>query len=132
MDYVYLLVVFLVENNKVMCILLDTKNYLMSCAIHGDVMEKEREDGLVERHAYTLLQVYQKNNIKIIKIRNPWSVGECNLNWSDNSLKWKEHPDIAQEVNFTSENDGTFWISWQNFLDIFDEVQIACKSIKTI
>jgi len=110
----------------------DTKNYLMSCAIHGDVMEKKREDGLVERHAYTLLQVYQKNNIKILKIRNPWSTGECNLDWSDNSLKWKEHPDIAQEVKFTSENDGTFWISWQNFLDIFDEVQIACKSLITV
>jgi len=106
----------------------DTKNYLMSCAIHGDIMEKKRDDGLVERHAYSLLHVYQKNNIRLLCIRNPWGAGESTLDWSDSSSKWEEYSEIAKEVNFTADNDGKFWIEWSDFLNIFDEVQIACKS----
>lgn len=107
----------------------DTKNYVMSCAIHGDIMEKKRDDGFIERHAYSLIHVYRKNNIKLICIRNPWGRVESTLDWSDNSRKWEEHIDIAKEVNFTIDDDGKFWVSWEDFLNIFDEVQIACKSL---
>jgi len=62
-------------------------------------------------------------------LRNPWGAGESTLDWSDSSLKWKEYSEIAKEVNFTADNDGKFWIEWSDFLNIFDEVQIACKSL---
>lgn len=107
----------------------DTKNYLMSAAIHGNIMEKKRDDGLIERHAYSLLSVFQKNTIKLLCLRNPWSRGESNLDWSDRSLKWKEFPDIAKDLQYTNDNDGKFWITWEDFCKIFDEVEIACVSM---
>lgn len=107
----------------------DKKNYLMSAAIHGNIMEKKRNDGLIERHAYSLLKVFQKNTIKLVCLRNPWSRGESNLDWSDKSLKWTEFPDIAKDLKYTNDNDGKFWITWEDFSKIFDEVEIACVSM---
>ena len=37
----------------------DSANHLMGASISGSVMEKQREDGLVERHAYSLLSAVQ-------------------------------------------------------------------------
>ena len=37
----------------------DDSNHLMGASISGNVMEKERDGGLVERHAYSLLSAVQ-------------------------------------------------------------------------
>ena len=61
-------------------------------------MEKARSDGLIERHAYSLLQVFEdkSQNIKLVQLRNPWGNGhESLLDWCDSSDKWKQHPDVA-------------------------------------
>lgn len=47
--------------------------------------------GLVTGHAYTLLDVKElSNGVKLAKVRNPWSRGEWNGDWSDNSGKWTD------------------------------------------
>ena len=46
----------------------DNKNYVMAASIHGDEMEKARDDGLIERHAYSLLQVFEEGNIRLVQL----------------------------------------------------------------
>ena len=110
----------------------DKKNYVMSAAIVGDVMEKAREDGLVERHAYTMIQIYHNEDIKLIQLRNPWGNNyEWNGDWSDTSSKWKENPEIALKLHWNNDPDGLFWIDWNHFVNIFHDIQVAAKSMVT-
>ncbi len=104
----------------------DKNCFVMAASIHGNVMEKARKDGLIERHAYSLLRVYEDEKLKLVQLRNPWGNShESNLDWCDSSNKWKEYPDVATKVNWTKDPDGLFWISWNDFISIFDEIQIA-------
>lgn len=122
------------ENDKMFEFLAecDQKNYVMSAAIIGKVMEKAREDGLIERHAYTMIQVYHNENIRLVQLRNPWGNNhEWNGDWSDTSSKWKEHPDIALKLEWNNDPDGLFWIDWNHFVNIFHDIQIAAKSMTT-
>ena len=111
----------------------DNKNYVIAASIHGEEMEKARDDGLIERHAYSLLRVFEEGNIKLVQLRNPWGNShESLLDWCDSSSKWKEHPEIAKKLNWTSDADGLFWISWKDFIQIFDDIQIAAKTMESI
>ena len=102
------------------------KCFVMAASINGNTMEKARKDGLIERHAYSLLRVYEDEKFKLVQLRNPWGNShESNLDWCDSSNKWKEYPQIAQKVNWTNDPDGLFWMSWNDFISIFDEIQIA-------
>ena len=110
----------------------DVSNYVMGASINGDVMEKARSDGLIERHAYSLLQVFEdkSQNIKLVQLRNPWGNGhESLLDWCDSSDKWKQHPDVAEKVHWSSDDDGLFWMCWKDFVRVFDSVEIAAKTM---
>lgn len=110
----------------------DIKNYVMGASISGNVMEKQRDDGLVERHAYSLLSAYEDESIKLVCLRNPWGNEiEWNGDWSDESHMWRKHPDIAQKLDLERKDDGLFWMSWEDFNKTFNEIQICCKSMPT-
>ena len=52
----------------------DADNFIMAASIGGDVMEKPRDDGLVELHAYSLIAVKQlsESGTRLVQARNPW------------------------------------------------------------
>ncbi|CAN0042238.1 unnamed protein product, partial [Laminaria digitata] len=61
----------------------------MCCSIAGDVMEKKRKDGLIENHAYSIMNAVSIHSEKLIQIRNPWGKqGEWKGRWADNSKEW--------------------------------------------
>jgi len=94
--------------------------FMMSASIDGDIMEKERDDGLIERHAYSVMKVYQKQNIRLLKLRNPWGVStNCNR---------KKTLDI--ELKYKVSKDGIVCISADDFMKIFSTIQICKKSMK--
>jgi len=112
----------------------DNANYIMGCSIGGDVVEKNRNDGLVERHAYTLLgATFAKEwGVRLVKIRNPWgNAKEWNGDWSDSSAKWEEYPGIAEAVGFSSKPDGLFWMSWEDFLKTFTSIDVCAQTMPT-
>jgi len=47
-------------------------------------LKQAREDGLVERHAYSLISVKEVGAFKLVELRNPWGNDrEWNGDWSD-------------------------------------------------
>ena len=109
----------------------DAQNYLMAASISGDVMEKKRSDGLIERHAYTLIGAATYNGVvNLVKLRNPWAdTHEYNGPWSDSSSEWtpaaraqlKYDPDVA---------DGLFWMPFPAFQATFDMLQVAKTNMR--
>ena len=93
----------------------DEAGYMMSCSTPGEDKWSEGGGmpqggpGLVSGHAYSLLEVKQYREHRLLHIRNPWGKFEWNGNWSDNSPLWTE--EIKSALNVTlAEDDGAFWM----------------------
>lgn len=46
--------------------------------------------GLVNSHAYSVIDVVHSHGFKLIKLRNPWGRGEWEGDWSDKSSMWSQ------------------------------------------
>ena len=60
----------------------------------------------------------------IVCLRNPWGNFEWTGDWADNSELWTE--DIKREVGYVDEDDGMFWMSFDDFIENFRRLQV-CK-----
>ena len=81
--------------------------------------------GLVKEHAYCLPRVVEREpNIKLVKVLNPWGTFEWTGEWSKTSPLWTKEliEDIKPELD---EEDGSFWISYQRFLDNFETINVC-------
>ena len=107
------------------------KNYLMTAGTSSDTYNLNLEEmGLVPGHAYTLLQVVQltgKSNEKLVRLRNPWGNTEWSGDWSDSSRKWTSdfRKQCGMEGNNNNNNDGSFWMSFNNFLTYYTMIGIC-------
>ena len=88
-----------------------------------DLSRREvKKAGLVDAHAYSLIAAKiieddQGNKIRLCQIRNPWGKKEWQGDWSDKSSLWT--PKTKSQVKFQDKNDGTFWISFKDYIEFF-------------
>lgn len=59
-----------------------------------------------------------------MKLRNPWKEGEWNGRFSDASDDWT--PQLMRELAHSNTNDGLFWMTFEDMITVFDQVDI-CK-----
>ena len=63
----------------------------MMAASHGEGEERTSE-GVISGHAYSMISVHEFDldgeNVKLLKLRNPWGTGEWTGDWSDKSSLW--------------------------------------------
>lgn len=56
--------------------------------------EKMSETGIVQGHAYTILNAivltYEGKKIRLLQLRNPWGKKESVGNWCDKDPRWKK------------------------------------------
>ena len=69
----------------------DIENSIISCTTSSSI--DVTSVGLINEYTYNLLAIYQitnseGNNVYLFKLRNPWSKGEWNGDWSDKSSLW--------------------------------------------
>ncbi|MCQ2815989.1 MAG: calpain family cysteine protease, partial [archaeon] len=79
--------------------------------------------GLITNHAYTIVGTAvlkeddNKNQIRLIKIRNVWGTNEWLGDWSDGSRLWTE--EYKKKVGLVQKEDGIFWMSFEDFLKFY-------------
>jgi hypothetical protein len=98
----------------------DSKNYIMCCDSFGNSDASLDDAGVVGCHAYSLVQAKANvagSGFNLLQIRNPWAKQEASLPWSDDDDMWTQHPEVYDELNPTSADDGLFWIQWEDFLE---------------
>lgn len=134
------------------------RNYLMTCSItkFDETAAAEqghvREDGLVQAHAYALVRSVSATRsdgevVRLVLLRNPHgehpeglelvtalreakqTVAEWGGAWSHSSSQWRAHPEVARQVGYRPVCDGSFWMSWEDFANIFDKVCVLAKSM---
>lgn len=92
----------------------------MAAGVPDGNEEKHTELGLVVGHAYGLIAATTVTDkfgeeVKILKLRNPWGSFEWNGAWSDTSECWT--PQLQKQVNLeVNIQDGTFWMSEFDFI----------------
>ncbi|KAL6195012.1 hypothetical protein ACLB2K_030634 [Fragaria x ananassa] len=81
--------------------------------------------GIVQGHAYSLLQVREVDGHKLIQIRNPWANEvEWNGPWSDSSPEWTDRMKHKLK-HIPQSKDGIFWMSWQDFQIHFRSIYVC-------
>lgn len=108
------------------------EGYLLSASAPGlidsskDTPLKARDNALLPGHTYSILKVKEVYSHKLINIRNIWGSFEWDGAWSRKSAFWT--PDIIEVLNpKLDEDDGTFWMSFEDFLKHFTGVNV-CKT----
>ncbi|RMC12711.1 hypothetical protein DUI87_10236 [Hirundo rustica rustica] len=86
--------------------------------------------GLVKGHAYSVTGIeevsYRGQQVKLIRIRNPWGQVEWNGPWSDNSAEWHSVSPLEQRrLSQAAQDDGEFWMKFEDFKVHFDKVEIC-------
>uniref|UniRef100_A0A663EV03 Calpain 6 n=1 Tax=Aquila chrysaetos chrysaetos TaxID=223781 RepID=A0A663EV03_AQUCH len=119
---------------------------LISCSItasSGSTNEMETEMGLVIGHAYSVTAIrklrlgerlmlsFKAEKLFMIRLRNPWGKREWNGAWSDNSEEWKKvSSSECKSLGLTLENDGEFWMTFEDWCKNFTDVDI-CRIVNT-
>eukprot|EP00929_Paragymnodinium_shiwhaense_P025156 TRINITY_DN15280_c0_g1_i7.p1 TRINITY_DN15280_c0_g1~~TRINITY_DN15280_c0_g1_i7.p1 ORF type:complete len:169 (-),score=28.65 TRINITY_DN15280_c0_g1_i7:380-886(-) len=110
----------------------DAKNYLMSCGSHEGNDTEINKAGIVQGHAYSLITVkldIAGTGVDLLCLRNPWGWQEWSGDWSDSSPLWDQHPEIAKECGFTKDEDGLFWIDWEDFCSNYSNIYVCKQSM---
>ncbi|XP_047318032.1 calpain-type cysteine protease DEK1-like isoform X2 [Impatiens glandulifera] len=81
--------------------------------------------GIVQGHAYSLLQVREVDGHKLVQVRNPWANEvEWNGPWSDSSSDWTDR--MRHKLKHVSlSKEGIFWMSWQDFQIHFRSIYVC-------
>ena len=105
------------------------KKALLTASIASGSEEK-RDTGLVAGHAYSILDAkrFNKGKQTLLKLRNPWGSFEWKGAWSDHAPEWDKNPTIKKLCKHVAADDGTFWISLEDFVQQFDNVDVCQRS----
>lgn len=105
------------------------KPALMSATIdiQDESAREQRTDlGLILGHAYGVTGVVKlKSGDCLIELRNPWGSGEWKGPWSDGSPEWSRATDSEREEYLSKIEDGSFWMSWDEFATNYTSYSIT-------
>ena len=112
------------------------RNYLLAAGSPDGKDTDISRMGIVQGHAYSILDVYEIEGNKLIQLRNPWGdATEWKGRWGDKSPDWTErrlrmvYDRMKQKgvaKNDIGKNDGIFWMSIQDFFSNFEQL-FLCK-----
>ena len=104
----------------------------------GSVREVRRENGLFAGHAYSLLRCFElpaglsgpdSETTLLVKVRNPWGEAEWTGRWGDSCKMWSAvSAEDKAALNFTNQDDGEFWMEFQDLLENFSNMTI-CRMV---
>lgn len=119
------------ENNKFIEVLwkqLSTyhkEGYLMGCGNpkpHSGNFEVS--NGIVQGHAYAILNLKEAEGIRLIQLRNPWGDTEWEGDWGDESALWtQKYRELFHHHSDSS--DGVFWMAFSDFVVQFQRVYLC-------
>ena len=101
------------------------KNYLMGAGSPSGSDSDVSPLGIVQGHAYSILDVATIDGNNLVQLRNPWGEDtEWTGAWGDKSDKWNERrkkeayrrmKDQVGRVDLIGKQDGIFWMSFSDF-----------------
>ena len=83
------------------------------------------QNGIVQGHAYAVLDVQELDSEKLIQLKNPHGQNgqEWRGDWSDDSSKWTQK--AKSKLNYNDLPDGIFWMNLEDFVWEFKNLYIC-------
>ncbi|CAL1529013.1 unnamed protein product [Lymnaea stagnalis] len=104
---------------------------VMGAVIYGGAARASHVlNGLISGHAYSITGFRQVElfgrKVNLVRLRNPWGRGEWQGAWSDNSQEMNAMSmDLKRALLFEIKDDGEFWMNFDDFIAMFDEIAIC-------
>jgi hypothetical protein len=103
---------------------------LMGCANSAKEAEVEEGeamgvDGILNNHAYGVLEVRDIENLQLVRIRNPWGKGEWKGTFADEEEEWDRHPGLKEKLNYQFGNDGTWWMTFADWASHYNKLYVC-------
>jgi calpain-7 len=99
--------------------------HLLITVATGPLSKQDQErTGLVDTHAYAVLDIRRFNDMKLFQLKNPWSHLKWKGNFSENDTRnWTD--EIKKGLNYDPHlscnvDNGIFWIDYDSLLKFFD------------
>ncbi|CAI2347405.1 unnamed protein product [Caenorhabditis sp. 36 PRJEB53466] len=94
--------------------------------------DKQKRSGLVETHAYAVIDIRCVENKRLVKVKNPWTHSRWKGNFSDqDKLNWTEKMKSALQFDpsvAAQKDDGIFWIDYESVCHFFDVIYVNWNS----
>lgn len=102
----------------------DKKRYVMVSGSKGS-NETRTACGIIQGHAYTIINAHVLKGEKVLEMRNPWGDrNEWNGRWGDNSEVWT--PSLRKRHNVSmNQDDGRFFMPYEEYLEYFDHISVC-------
>jgi len=105
--------------------------YLLGCAYSAVDDDGNQEDGqgnqgIQYNHAYGIMDIRSALGLQLVRIRNPWGVGEWTGAFADEDEAWDDSKGLKEELNYQFEDDGTWWMKFDDWFANYNRVYV-CK-----
>jgi len=110
-------------------------NYLIGAGSPVGSDSDVSDMGIVQGHAYSVLDVYEVEGNKLIQLRNPWGEETEWLGaWGDKSKEWTERrrrmvyermQQRGVQQTDIGKSDGVFWMSITDFFSNFGQLNLC-------
>ena len=99
-------------------------NYIMGCAKStSGTREADTGQGILQGHAYGIMEVREVEGERLFRVRNPWGCTEWTGEWSDQDKRWDA--DLLATLDYELGDDGTFWICYDDFVKQFNKIYLC-------
>eukprot|EP00466_Bigelowiella_natans_P008916 jgi/Bigna1/87575/estExt_fgenesh1_pg.C_220016 len=113
-----------------MLMLYNKSGFLMGAGTPAgsDDISNASQWGIVQGHAYAILDVLELDDYRLIRLRNPWGKFEWTGDWSDHSDTWTRRYKklVERKRKFVAEDDGAFYMDFTDFSIHFQDIYV-CK-----
>ena len=112
-----------------------SQHYLIGCMklddgkiieeLNESVSEKDdaEEEQIITNSIYTILNIEEYDNIKLIYLCNHWDKGKFSRSYGPDDEIWESNKKLKEKLNYTvSTTDGTFWMSFDEFITTFNTI----------
>ncbi|XP_026192454.1 uncharacterized protein LOC34618146 [Cyclospora cayetanensis] len=96
-----------------------TGGCFISSIARGTATEKE----ILSNRQYTVVDVVRVEELRLVRLHNPWKVPTWRGEFSDYHRSWTQYPDLKERLNYKfGDAPAAFWMKFESFLENFTDI----------
>ena len=111
------------------------QGYLVGCMKWAPLEEDDpdetqsdngEDEDILENSMYVFLDVQEVDGLKMIYLNNSWGKGKWSGLYNPEDENWETNKGLKEKLGYENQNDGTFWMLYEQWLQHFDTVY-SCR-----